>query len=133
GLFLVNSPIQRRLGIKDSFELAWQDWLGAAGYDRPEDKWPKKWAKTYVKFAATEKYAYVHNLGVKFLSIPGWAERGDGRASGHGNSVPRFHIPWGTGTGLVKPLIEKARDAQKKGLLTIKFRHQVTAILSDGN
>lgn len=132
GLFLVDSPQQRRVGIKDSFELAWQDWQGTAGFDRPEDKWPREWAEAYVKFAATEKYQYVTNLGVKFLLLPGWAERGDGTASGHGNSVPRFHVPWGTGTGLVKPFVEKANEAARRGLLEMKFRHRVTEIISDG-
>lgn len=133
GLFLVNSPQQRRMGIKDSFELAWQDWLGTAGFDRVEDEWPKKWAEAYVNFATNEKYAYVRKLGIKFLTIPGWAERGDGFASGHGNSVPRFHVPWGTGTGVVRPLAEKAYEAQKKGLLEMKFRYRVTELISDGN
>lgn len=132
GLFLVNSPQQRRMGIKDSFELAWQDWLGTAGFDRDEDEWPRKWAEAYVRFAATEKYDYVRKLGVKFLMLPGWAERGDGTASGHGNSVPRFHIPWGTGTGLVKPFVDKAYEAKKNGLLEMRFRHQVTELISDG-
>lgn len=133
GLFFVDSPQQRRWGIKDSFELAWQDWLGAAGFDRPEDNWPRQWAEAYVKFAATEKYSYVTHLGVKFLLLPGWAERGDGTASGHGNSVPRFHVAWGTGTGLVKPFVEKALWARRQGLLEMKFRRRVTEIFSDGD
>lgn len=133
GLFFVDSPQQRRWGIKDSFQLAWQDWLGSAEFDRPEDNWPRQWAEAYVKFAATEKYNYVTHLGVKFLLLPGWAERGDGTASGHGNSVPRFHVAWGTGTGLVKPFVEKALWARRQGLLEMKFRHRVTEIFSDGD
>src|SRR5699024_9270625 len=121
GLFFVRSPQQRLMGIKDSFELAWQDWLGTAGFDRKEDYWPRKWAKAYVKFATTEKYDYIRNLGIKFLLIPSWAERGGGLASGHGNSVPRFHIPWGTGTGLIKPFIEQVYAAKEKGLLDMRF------------
>lgn len=132
GLFFVDSPQQRRMGIRDSFELAWQDWQGTAGFDGPQDNWPRQWAEAYVKFAATEKYSYVTNLGVKFLLLPGWAERGDGTASGHGNSVPRFHVSWGTGTGLVKPFVEKAFEAKREGLLAIKFRHRVTEIISNG-
>lgn len=132
GLFFVNSKLQRRLGIKDSYALAQQDWKGTAGFDREEDYWPRQWAEAYVKFATDTKYDYVKNLGVKFFPIVGWAERGDGSASGHGNSVPRFHIPWGTGTGLVKPFVEKAYEAQKKGLLEFKFRHQVTELLFEG-
>ena len=128
GLFFVNSPLQRRLGIKDSLELATQDWFGSAGFDREEDYWPKKWAEAYLKFATEEKYNYVTSLGIKFFPIVGWAERGDGSATGHGNSVPRFHIPWGTGTGVVKPFVEKAYQAEKKGLLEFKFRHRVTKL-----
>ncbi len=95
GLFLINSPQQRRMGIKDSYELARQDWLGTAGFDRVEDDWPRQWAEAYLKFAAGEKYAYISKLGIKLMFMVGWAERGDGSASGHGNSVPRFHVSWG--------------------------------------
>src|SRR3954470_20116816 len=76
GLFLVDSPLQRRLGIKDSYELALQDWIGTAGFDREEDKWPRKWAAAYVKFAATEKYNWLRQLGIRFFPVVGWAERG---------------------------------------------------------
>lgn len=132
GLFFVNSPQQRLMGIKDSFELAKQDWMGTAGFDREdEDFWARKWAEAYLEFAANTKYKYVTELGVKFFPIVGWAERGDGTASGHGNSVPRFHIPWGTGTGLVKPFVDSAYNAHKKGLLTFKFRHKVTELIKE--
>ncbi|MFN1219249.1 FAD-binding dehydrogenase [Chryseobacterium kwangjuense] len=129
GLFLINSPQQRRMGIKDSYELALQDWKGTAGFDRKEDYWPRKWAEAYLKFAANEKYDYVSRLGIKFMFMVGWAERGDGSATGHGNSVPRFHVSWGTGTGVVKPFVAKAYEAQKKGLLQMKFRHRVTELI----
>lgn len=129
GLFFVNSKLQRRLGIKDSYELAVQDWMGSADFDREEDYWPKKWAKAYLKFATEEKYIYITSLGVKFFPIVGWAERGDGSAEGHGNSVPRFHIPWGTGTGLIKPFVKKAYQANKEGLLEFKFRHRVNRLI----
>lgn len=133
GLFFVNSPQQRLMGIKDSYELARRDWMGTAGFDREEDHWPKQWAEAYLKFAFGEKYNYVKNLGVKFFPVVGWAERGDGKAYGHGNTVPRFHIPWGTGTGLIKPFVEKAYEAQKKGLLQFGFRHKVTEIIKEEN
>src|SRR4051794_41847418 len=103
GLFLVDSPEQRRLRIRDSHELAWQDWLGTAGFDRPEDEWPRRWAEAYVDFAAGEKRSWLAGQGVKFLPNPGWAERGGYLATGHGNSVPRFHVVWGTGPGVVEP------------------------------
>lgn len=133
GLFFVNSPQQRLMRIKDSYALALQDWMGTAGFDREEDHWPRKWAEEYVKFASGEKYAYVKKLGVKMFPVVGWAERGDGRAMGHGNSVPRFHITWGTGPGLIQPFIDKAYEAHEKGLLQFAFRHKVTEILKEGS
>lgn len=133
GLFLINSPQQRRMGIRDSLELARQDWFGTAEFDRTEDYWPRQWAEAYLKFAADEKYAYVTRLGIKFMFMVGWAERGDGTAHGHGNSVPRFHVSWGTGTGVVKPFIEKAYAAEKKGLLQFKFRHRVMKLITENN
>lgn len=132
GLFFINSIQQRRMGIRDNYELAKQDWIGTAGFDREEDKWPRKWADAYLKWAAGDKYQYVRNLGISFFPFVSWIERGDGTATGHGNSVPRFHIPWGTGTGIIKPFVEKAYNARKKGLLQMKFRHQVTNLISDG-
>ncbi len=132
GLFFINSPLQRRMRIKDSLDLATQDWMGSAGFDREEDKWPRKWAEAYLQFAAGAKYQYVRDLGVSFFPVVSWAERGDGTATGHGNSVPRFHIPWGTGTGIIKPFVEKAYAAQKKGLLQMNFRHQVTELIGEG-
>jgi len=129
GLFLINSPQQRRMGIKDSWELARQDWMGTAAFDREEDYWPKQWAEAYLKFAAEEKYAYITKLGIKPMFMVGWAERGDGSATGHGNSVPRFHVSWGTGTGVIKPFVEKAYAAKEKGLLAFCFRHRVTKLI----
>lgn len=128
GLFLVNSPEQRRLGIHDSIELAWQDWLGTAAFDRPEDYWPKKWAEAYVSFAAGEKRSWLLQQGIRFFPLVGWAERGGYSAAGHGNAVPRFHIAWGTGTGVVAPFIQKVYEAVNKGLIILKFRHKVTAL-----
>ncbi|MFD4492344.1 FAD-binding dehydrogenase [Lysinibacillus fusiformis] len=127
GIFLVNSPEQRRLGIKDSKELAWQDWLGTAGFDRleDEDSWAYKWARAYVDFAAGEKYDWLKSKGIKFFPVVGWAERGGSLAGGHGNSVPRFHIVWGTGPGIVKPFVDKVKKAIKDGYIEFKPRHRV--------
>ncbi len=130
GLFLINSSQQRLMGIKDSFDLAHQDWMSTASFDRPEDYWPRQWAEAYLNFAAAEKYDYLAKLGIKLMFMVGWAERGDGSASGHGNSVPRFHVSWGTGVGVVKPFVEKAYQAERKGLLLFKFRHRVTNLIS---
>ncbi|WGD36437.1 FAD-binding dehydrogenase [Lysinibacter sp. HNR] len=129
GLFLVDSPEQRRLGIRDSIELARQDWLGTAGFDRPEDNWPRQWAEDYLHFAHTEKRPWLKSLGIKFFPVVGWAERGGYGAVGHGNSVPRFHITWGTGPGLVAPFEAGMRRGQAQGLVTLKTRHRVTELL----
>jgi predicted oxidoreductase len=130
GIFLVDSPEQRRWRIKDSRDLAWQDWLGTAGFDRPEDEWPRRWAEAYVDFAAGEKRAWLHEHGVRFLPNPGWAERGGYLATGHGNSVPRFHVTWGTGPGVVAPFERRVREAAERGLVTLKFRHKVDELTS---
>jgi predicted oxidoreductase len=134
GLFFVDSPEQRRMRIKDSRDLAWQDWLGSAGFDRldDEDVWPRRWAEAYVDFAAGEKRAWLHGLGVRFFPVVGWAERGGYTATGHGNSVPRFHITWGTGPGLLAPFIAKAEAAAERGLLRFAFRHRVDALTKTG-
>lgn len=133
GLFLVDSPEQRRMGIRDSRELAWQDWLGSAGFDREEDHWPRRWAEAYVEFAATEKRPWLHAQGVRFFPIVGWAERGGYLADGHGNSVPRFHITWGTGPGIVEPFERRVRAAVAEGRVTFAFRHRVDELtVTDG-
>jgi uncharacterized protein len=124
GLFFIDSPEQRRLRIKDSKELAWQDWLGTAGFDRPEDEWPRRWAQAYVDFAAGEKRAWLHAMGHRLFPIVGWAERGGYDATGPGNSVPRFHITWGTGPGIVEPFERRVRAAAEAGHLELRFRHQ---------
>ncbi|MFF0794084.1 FAD-binding dehydrogenase [Streptomyces spiralis] len=134
GLFLVDSPEQRRLGVKDSFELAWNDWQGSAQFDRldDEDSWAVRWARAYVEFAAGEKRSWLAGHGISLLPTVGWAERGDLRADGHGNSVPRFHIAWGTGTGVVEPFADHARQAARDGLLTFHHRHQVDELVVEG-
>src|ERR1700681_3582707 len=133
GLFLVDSPEQRRLGIKDSFDLALQDWMGSAGFDRDEDLWPKRWAEAYVAFAAGEKRGWLRAMGHRIFPVVGWAERGGYDAMSHGNSVPRFHVSWGTGPGVVEPFERRARQAEANGRLTFKFRHRVDALgITDG-
>ncbi|WP_405878731.1 FAD-binding dehydrogenase [Streptomyces sp. NBC_01136] len=128
GLFFVNSPEQRRMRIKDSHALALQDWMGTAAFDRVEDHWPRRWAEAYVDFAAGEKRSWLHRQGVRFFPVVGWAERGGYDANGHGNSVPRFHITWGTGPGLVAPFERRVRDGVARGLVQLKFRHRVTGL-----
>jgi predicted oxidoreductase len=132
GLFLVGSPEQRRMGIRDSVELAWQDWLGSAAFDRDEDLWPRRWAEAYVNFAAGEKRAWLRAMGHRLFPVVGWAERGGGAADGHGNSVPRFHITWGTGPGVVEPFARRVRDAADRGLVEMRFRHRVDGLVTTG-
>ncbi|WP_233608772.1 FAD-binding dehydrogenase [Nocardia stercoris] len=134
GLFFVDSPEQRRTGIKDSLELAWQDWLGSAGFDRDdEDQWGRRWARAYVEFAAGEKRQYLHDLGLRVIPAVGWAERGGALADGHGNSVPRFHMTWGTGPEVVRVFAEPVLAAERKGLVRFAFRHRVDElIVEDG-
>ena len=131
GLFMVDTPEQRRMGITDSRALALQDWMGSAQFDRPEDDWPRKWAEAYVDFAAGEMRPWLHAMGFRWFPIVGWAERGGSYADGHGNSVPRFHITWGTGPGCIAPFVRRVREHEKTGLVSLKFRHQVDRIVME--
>ena len=130
GLMFVDSPEQRRLRIRDSHDLALQDWMGSAGFDRAEDHWPKRWAEAYVAFAAGEKRAWLQARGVRWFPIVGWAERGGYTATEHGNSVPRFHITWGTGPGLIAPFVRRVREGVANGLVKLCFRHRVSELVS---
>ncbi|MFF3935222.1 FAD-binding dehydrogenase [Streptomyces phaeofaciens] len=138
GLFFVNSDEQRLMGVKDTYDLAWQDWQGTAGFDRGiddpagQDYWAHKWAKAYVEFASGEKRSWLAGLGVQWFPIVGWAERGGGLATGHGNSVPRFHVTWGTGPAVVEPFEKKVRAAVDAGKVTFKFRHRVDEVVTTG-
>lgn len=134
GLFLVDTPEQRRLRIRDSLELAWSDWQGSAQFDRldDEDSWAARWARAYVEFAAGEKRSWLTGLGLTFLPTVGWAERGDLRAAGHGNSVPRFHVAWGTGTGVVEPFVRSTEQAAAAGLVRFHHRHRVDELVLTG-
>jgi predicted oxidoreductase len=140
GLFLVGTPEQRRMGVKDSYELAWQDWEGTAGWDRlvaddggpGPDHWGREWARAYVQWAAGEKRSWLRSLGISFFPVVGWAERGDGTSGGHGNSVPRFHIPWGTGTGVVAPFEARVREHMAAGRVVYRPRHRVDELVRSG-
>ena len=132
GLFFIDSPEQRRMGIKDSTDLADSDWMNTAGFDRDEDHWPRQWAQAYLDFAAGEKRAWLHEQGMRWFPIVGWAERGDGSAHGHGNSVPRFHITWGTGPGVLAPFVRRVQEARERGLVTFAHRHRVDELIVEG-
>ncbi|MES4990172.1 FAD-binding dehydrogenase [Agrobacterium radiobacter] len=133
GLFFVDSPEQRRMRVRDSIDLARQDWFGSAGFDRPEDYWPRRWAEAYLDFAAGEKREWLHRMGMRWFPVVGWAERGGSLAHGHGNSVPRFHVTWGTGPGVLAPFVKKAKAMAATGRLTFRFRHRVDRLeVADG-
>ena len=129
GLFFVDSPEQRRLRIRDSRDLAWQDWQGSAGFDRPEDAWPRRVAEAFVDFAAGEMRPWLHGMGMRWFPVVGWAERGGAKADGHGNSVPRFHITWGTGPGVIEPFERRVRAHVSTGRIALKFRHQASRLV----
>lgn len=133
GLFFVDSPEQRRMGIRDSLDLAFRDWMTTAGFDRDEDHWPRQWAEAYVHFAATEKYPWLQKLGLRIFPIVGWAERGGALADGPGNSVPRFHVTWGTGPGVVELFERPVRRLEQEGRIVFRFRHRVTGFLKSGD
>jgi len=128
GLFLVDTPEQRRLGIRDSHELASSDWVATAGFDRPEDHWPRRWAEAYVAFAAGEKRSWLTAMGLKLFPVVGWAERGNGDGT-QGNSVPRFHITWGTGPGVLEPFLRRVAVHEATGRIVLRFRHRVDALV----
>src|SRR3954454_1809921 len=132
GLFLVDTPEQRRMGVQDSHDLALSDWMGSAQFDRVEDLWPQRWAEAYVDFAAGEKRSWLRAMGHRIFPVVGWAERGDGRADGHGNSVPRFHVTWGTGPGVLEPFERRVREAVVRGLVELRFRHCVDDLVVSG-
>ncbi|MBO6639799.1 MAG: FAD-binding dehydrogenase [Roseitalea sp.] len=129
GLFMIDTPEQRRMRIRDSRALAANDWFGSAKFDRPEDHWPRRWAEAYLDFAAGGMRSWLHAMGMRWFPVVGWAERGGAFADGHGNSVPRFHVTWGTGPGVLEPFIARVREHEKAGLIDLRFRHKVDRII----
>lgn len=132
GLMMIDSPEQRRMKIRDSLELAKSDWAGSAQFDRDEDAWPRKWADEFLEYSAGEMRSDLHQMGMRWFPVVGWAERGGSYANGHGNSVPRFHVTWGTGTGVVEVYEREARKAADEGMLDMRFRHRVTKLVTRG-
>jgi predicted oxidoreductase len=129
GLFMIDTPEQRRMRIRDSRALAENDWFGSARFDRPEDHWPRRWAEAYLDFASGEMRSWLHAMGMRWFPVVGWAERGGSFADGHGNSVPRFHVTWGTGPGVLEPFVARVRAHEKAGLVALRFRHKVDRII----
>lgn len=133
GLMMIDTPEQRRMGIRDSLDLARRDWAGSAQFDREEDHWPRKWAEAFLEFSNGPMRAELYQYGARWFPIVGWAERGGAYAGGHGNSAPRFHITWGTGTGVVAIYERLAREAAAAGRLEMLFRRRVTRlVVTDG-
>ena len=128
GLFFIDSPEQRRFGIHDSREFAARDWMNTAGFDRVEDHWPRKWAEAYLDFAAGEKRSWLHAQGMRWFPAVGWAERGGAGAGAAGNSVPRFHVTWGTGPGVLAPFVRRVCAHQQTGRVSFRFRHRVLGL-----
>jgi predicted oxidoreductase len=135
GIFLVDTRQQYWMGIQDSIELARRDWMNSAQFDRLEDEdlWAERWANSYVEFAHKGMLDYLNGLGWRCLPTVGWAERGGSSSEAHGNSVPRFHITWGTGPGVVELFEKPVREAEKRGLVEFRFRHRVDEIVKDAD
>jgi uncharacterized protein len=129
GMFMVDSPEQRRSGIRDSVELAMADWLRVADFDE-DDVWPRRWAERYVAGSRDEVGGWLRDCGVRFFPVVNWAERG---VYGEGNSVPRFHLTWGTGKGLVDAVWGSIDRHPRRGDLDLRFRSRVTALLAEGD
>jgi hypothetical protein len=132
GLFMVDTPEQRRIGIKDSQELAYSDWIGSAQFDRPEDKYPRLWAEKYIEFSSGSMREWLRKKGLKWFPSIGWAERGGGQAGGHGNSVPRFHLTWGTGVGVVEPFVAEVNQLIANRKIKVIFRYRATDLVMIG-
>ncbi len=129
GMFFVDSPEQRRLGMKDSTELALRDWCSFAEFG-PSDVWPKAWAEAYVHRCTPDVYHWVRKHGIGFFPVVNWVERGEFRP---GNSLPRFHIVWGTGQELTDRLIFALRNHKNIHRLTLCFGHRVEQLLLQGS
>lgn len=128
GLFFVGSREQRRNRINDLPEQALADWHSFAEFG-PDDRLPRSWAEHYVTRCIPDIYEWLRRHGVGFLPLPLWIERGDAR---RGNSVPRFHMVWGTGRELATRLIASLLDHPNAGRLTRKFRHRVDTLVMEG-
>ena len=128
GMFFVDSPEQRRQGIRDSIDLAFRDWCSFAEFGA-EDHWPRAWAETYVSRCSADVYPWVRRRGVSFLPVVNWVERGEFRP---GNSVPRFHVSWGTGKGLTEALIAALRGHRNASRLTLRFNRRLERLTTTG-
>ncbi|HJU70924.1 MAG TPA: FAD-binding dehydrogenase [Paucimonas sp.] len=130
GILMVGTPEQRRAKIRDSAQLALQDWLsfGDFGRDPDAEYWPRRWAEAYVNDSYSEIYCWLKARGIGFLPLPLWVERGQ---FGGGNSVPRWHVTWGTGQRLAMQLIHALQAHPRRAALTLQFGHRVEALTDD--
>ncbi|MFI5009405.1 MAG: FAD-binding protein [Solirubrobacterales bacterium] len=125
GMFMVDSPEQRRSRIRDSERLALEDWLRIAELE-PEDEWPRRWAEQYVARARDDVGGWLREIGVRFFPVVNWAERGN---FGDGNSVPRFHMTWGTGKALVQAVWSAIEEHPRRAGLEVRFGARVSELL----
>ena len=125
GMFMVDSPEQRRSRIPDSEQLALEDWLRIAELE-PGDEWPRRWAEQYVTRARDDVGGWLRTLGVRFFPVVNWAERGN---FGDGNSVPRFHLTWGTGKALVEAVWGAIERDPRRGALEMRFGARVSELI----
>ncbi|MBZ5530923.1 MAG: FAD-binding dehydrogenase [Acidobacteriia bacterium] len=129
GVHMIDTPHQRRLGIKDSPELAWRDWQSVAGYEANDD-WPRQWARLYCENSGEYIFEFLNRHQIKFLPVVNWAERG---IYGPGNTVPRWHIVWGTGHEIIHCLLNALDAHPKRANLELLFDTEVSAIeMSNG-
>jgi uncharacterized protein len=128
GMFMVDSPEQRRSRIRDSERLALEDWLRIAELG-PDERWPRQWAEQYVTRARDDVGGWLRELGVRFFPVVNWAERGN---FGDGNSVPRFHLTWGTGKALVQAVWSAIERHPRRLALEVRFGSRVTGLIADG-
>lgn len=125
GMFFVDTPEQRRQGLRDSPELALRDWHSFAQFG-PDDHWPRAWAQAYVQRCTPDVYHWVRRFGVGFMPVVNWVERGEFVP---GNSLPRFHMVWGTGQWLADRLRDALRQHPQCARLSLRFGQRVQALL----
>ena len=139
GLLMVDTPLQRKQKLRDSPELALQDWLAFGAFDTASTQpghpyyWPRQWAEHYVNDSLEHLYHWLKARGVGFLPLPLWVERGMGpgtRGAARGNSVPRWHVVWGTGQGLVAALLGQLERHPQRDRLALCFGHKVEGLLT---
>jgi predicted oxidoreductase len=128
GVMFVDTPQQRKLGVDDSPELAWSDWQSFAEFG-DGDEWPRRWARTYVERSTELIFDWLTGHGVEFLPLVNWAERGLFRP---GNTVPRWHIAWGTGFAIIESVVAALENHPHRDRLDIRCGHRVERLLIEG-